>query len=420
MALVELSSALFRWDMRVDNDANRSVVAEIQGLYGPFSFAEKLLQKIWLRGDFDHAHVATTEGQPLRITYPGKWNLLGGPDFRGARLRFGESPASEVQGDVEVHLHARDWDTHAHARDPAYDRVILHVVLFPPPAGHVTRRADGSAIAVVALLPLLHRGLEEFAADEAVESLANRPHTRLPEELGRLPAEEVDDLLRREAMTRWQQKVRFTGLRVRTLGWEGACHHAGLEILGFRFNRAPMLRIAERWPLADWAAGRVEPDEAFVAEAGRWSLQGVRPANHPRARLRQYAGWVEQRPDWPAQVRRMAGELPGLELSSPTPEVRRTVGFTRWRDRLGEQLFGSTGGGARRETLMCDGILPLLGAEAAWEGAGWWFHWFPGDLPSVLRAGLRQLGYGDGRTHPLSNGVAQGLLGWLLAREPTQ
>jgi hypothetical protein len=403
--------------MRASGEGHAPVVAEIQGLYGPYSFPEKLLQKIWRRGDFDHAQVATCDGRPLHITYPGKWNRLGGPDFQGARLRFGDSSGAEVDGDVEVHLHAPDWDAHAHARDPAYDRVILHVVLFPPPAGHVTRHANGSAIAVVALLPLLHRGLEEFAADEAVEILANRPHTRLPEELGRLPAEEVDDLLRREAAARWRQKVRFARLRVRTLGWEGACHHAGLEILGFRFNRAPMLRIAARWPLADWTAGRVGPDEAFIAETGRWSLQGVRPANHPRARLGQYAGWVGQRPDWPARVRRLASELPRVELSGLTPEWRRTVGFTRWRERLGKELFGANSGGVRRDTLICDGVLPLLTAEVAWEGAGWWFHWFPGDLPLVVKAGLRQLDYGDGRTRPLSNGVAQGLLGWLLAHE---
>jgi hypothetical protein len=420
MALVELSCALFRWVMRVDDHAHLAVVAEIQGLYGPFSFAEKLLQKIWLRGDFDPTRLATTDGRRLQITYPGKWNLLGGPDFIGARLRFGEPPGAEVHGDVEVHLHAPDWDTHAHARDPAYDRVILHVVLFPPPAGHVTRRADGTEIAVVVLLPLLHRGLEEFAADEAVELLANCPHTRLPEELGRLPADEVDDLLRREAAARWQQKVRFARLRVQTLGWVGACHHAGLEILGFRFNRAPMLRIAGRWPLADWTNGRGRPEDAFAAEVAGWSLQGVRPANHPKARLRQYANWVDQCPDWPARVRRLAAELPAVEWSGSTPENRRAAGFSRWRERMGRDLFAGTVGGARRDTLICDGILPLLSAEAAWEAAGWWYHWFPGDLPFVVKAGLRQLGYGDGRTRPLSNGVAQGLLSWLLAREPVR
>ena len=38
--------------MRVRPAAPDSAVAEMQGLEGAFSFAEKLLQKIWLRGDY--------------------------------------------------------------------------------------------------------------------------------------------------------------------------------------------------------------------------------------------------------------------------------------------------------------------------------------------------------------------------------
>src|SRR5688572_1170402 len=57
-----------------------SAVAEIQGLYGAFSFAEKLLQKIWLRGDFNRAGAVLSDGRRLKIVHPGKWNLLGGPD----------------------------------------------------------------------------------------------------------------------------------------------------------------------------------------------------------------------------------------------------------------------------------------------------------------------------------------------------
>ena len=83
-------------------------VAEIQGLYGAFSFAEKLLQKIWLRGDFDRAAAVLADGRRVRVVHPGKWNLLGGPDFMQARLRFSDSPEREIHGDVEVHLRASD------------------------------------------------------------------------------------------------------------------------------------------------------------------------------------------------------------------------------------------------------------------------------------------------------------------------
>src|SRR5215217_3600747 len=89
-------------------------VAEIQGLYGSFSFPEKLLQKIWLRGDFDRASAITSDGRRVRVLHPGKWNLLGGPDFTGARLRFMDEPLREIHGDIEVHLRAADWDAHGH------------------------------------------------------------------------------------------------------------------------------------------------------------------------------------------------------------------------------------------------------------------------------------------------------------------
>lgn len=404
--------------MRAAAAAIHPAVEEIQGLYGAFSFPEKLLQKIWLRGDFDRAAAVTTDGRRLRVAHPGKWNLLGGPDFTSARLRLGDANGHEINGDVELHLRAPDWDAHGHARDPAYDRVILHVVLFPPEPGHVTRGAGGREIPVLALLPLLHRALEEFAADEAVESLANRPLARLPDELGTLAPVELDALLLRHAAVRWRQKLHFARLRIQRLGWESTCHHAGLEILGYRFNRAPMLRIAGQVPLAHWADGRVEPDEVFAAEAEGWSLHGVRPANHPRTRLRQYAAWVRARPDWPACVAELAAALPSVEWGGPTRDRRRAHGLVAWRRRISDAICGNVVGGTRLNNLICDGVFPLLAAWTDRDPAGLWYHWFAGDLPPLLTGGLRQLGYFDGRAQPACHGAAQGLLGWFLEREP--
>ncbi|MGH7943583.1 MAG: DUF2851 family protein [Opitutaceae bacterium] len=394
-------------------------VAEIQGLYGAFSFSEKLLQKIWLRGDFDRAAATLRDGARVRIVHPGKWNLLGGPDFADARLRFGDTAQRETHGDVEVHLRAADWDAHGHARDPAYDNVMLHVVLFPPEPGHVTRGVGGREIPVLALLPLLHRALEEFAADEAVETLANRPLARLPDELGTLPAGECAAILQRYSQTRWTEKVRYARLRMQRLGWESACHHAALEILGYRFNRAPMLRIAGEWPLAKWTDGGVDSDAVFAAEREGWSLQGVRPANHPRTRLRQYAAWTRARPDWPARVSELAQSLPPLNttLGDNPRDVRRANHLTSFRTRVADEICANAITGTRLNNLICDGLFPLIAAETARDIGAIWHHWFCGDLPPWLASGLRQLGFFDGRAQTGSHGVAQGLLGWFLARE---
>jgi hypothetical protein len=398
--------------------ASALTVAEVQGLYGAFSFSEKLQQKIWLRGDFERAAAVMIDGRRLHIGHPGKWNLLAGPDFLGARLRVGDETGPEKTGDVEVHLHAGDWDAHGHARDPAYANVILHVVLYPPDQARPTAGMDGRPIPVLALLPLLHRSLEEFAADEAVEALANRPISRLAEELGGLTAGEIDALLRRCGARRWQQKVRFARLRLQRLGWEAACHHTALEILGYRFNRSPMLRLAGQFPVGAWARGSVTPDHAYVLEREGWSLQGVRPANHPRRRLRQYAAWAAARPDWAERVRSLASGLPAVDAAeSDTRKVRRSGQFSRWRERIADEVFAEVVNGTRLDNLICDGALPLLAAAELPGLQGIWQHWFAGDLPPMLAGGLRHLGVFDGRGRPVCHGMAQGLLGWLLERE---
>jgi hypothetical protein len=393
-----------------------SAVAEIQGLYGPFSFPEKLLQKIWLRGDFECASAATTDGRRVQVLHPGKWNLLGGPDFKAARLRLGDA---EIVGDVELHLHAGDWVAHAHARDRAYDGVVLHVVLFPPEPAQVTRGADNQVIPVLVLLPLLHHDLEEFAAEAAVEALAGRTATaRIPDELAAFGSAELGAALHTHAAERWRQKVYFARLRVQRLGWETACHQSALEILGYRLNRAPMLRVAARWPMGQWARGAVEIDEVIAAEAGAWSLQGVFPANHPRTRLRQCAIWTKAGPDWPAQLAALAGRLPEIGVHETTGQARRVRDFAAVRKQFAE-LSGCAVVGTRLDNLVCDGFLPLLAAHSDRERelAGVWFHWFPGDLPPLIVRELRRLGVFGGRASPACHGVAQGLLGWLLDRE---
>lgn len=375
-------------------------VAEVQGLYGAFSFPERLLQKLWLRGDFDASQARLADGRRVTVLHPGKWNHLGGPDFSGARLRI---EGREVIGDIELHLHARDWGSHKHAEDRAYDNVVLHVVLFPG-YENATSGGSGRIIPILCLLPLLHHGLEEYAAEEAIEQLAGRPLHHAQEALGALSHQELDTLLREHAQKRWRAKVHFARERVARLGWDGACHHAALEILGYRFNRAPMLSVATTWPLPLWSAGRVDPAAVFVELAGRWSLQGVRPLNHPRLRLEQYARWCTARPDWTTWLRQQVG-------------VGDLARSTSGRLKLCDALCGGVIGGSRFDNLIGDGFLPLLAtvSEGDWEPV--WANWYAGDAPASAVGVLRALGVFAGRDRPVSQGPIQGLLGWMLARE---
>lgn len=393
-------------------------VAEVQGVDGPFTFPEKLLQRIWLRREFDVGRAMTTDGRRVTVAHAGRWNFLGGPDFRDARIAF---DGVATQGDIEVHLRAGDWKAHGHADDPAYARVVLHVVLFPT-GERGTRGHGGASIPILPLLPLLFHDLEEYAADAAVAALANRPSLRILELLGSLPPERRLRLLSVHAEARWRQKVRFARLRIERLGWREACHQTALEILGYRFNRVPMLRLSTHHPLERWCRGGMEVERIHAEEAGSWQRQGVRPANQPLARLRQYARWVAARGRWPDLLIDACGSLPEVdeEPGPATGAVRRRLGFRARRERWAADVCADAVGGSRFDTLLCDGFLPLAAASGrAGETAAyrWWGHWFEGDVPDSLHAGLRDLAaLGEVRA-PACHGLAQGLLGWLLNEE---
>ncbi len=396
--------------------ANKSNhVAEMQGLYGPFTVAERVVQKIWLRGDFDRHRAVLTDGRKLGIRSTGAWNLLGGPDFRGARVVI---DGREVAGEVEVHFHAADWRAHGHGSDGAYDNVVLHVVLFPLGADEKpARRGDGQEMPTLVLLPLLHRDLEEYASDDALEVITARDEWRHFEELGAWPGPELQRFLLGKAQERWRQKMHFANLRIEKLGWAEAAHHTALEILGYRQNRAAMLAMAARYPLEAWIAG-VDPAAIFAEGRGLWQLSGVRPANHPLARLQQYQRWVAASPDWPERILQLAAGWPeNTSATRPTRQVRQSLGLNRRRETLAKELMDGALGGTRLDNLVCDGFLPLLAARTEKDCFALWFHWFLGDGPEQVRRTLPKLGVTDGQLQPLCHGYAQGLLGWLLERE---
>jgi hypothetical protein len=410
----------------VSADRPADVVAELAGLDGAFSFPEKLLQRIWARGDFDRRGLHLRDGRALRLRRRGRWNRLAGPDFLDAEIEVGEGPACEVlRGSIEVHLRAADWDAHGHAKDPAYDRVVLHVVLFPS-MREWTAGASGRRIPILELLPRLERDLEAYAEEAAVEGIAGRPYSLLREQLAGVPPAVLRAQLERQAERRWVNKVRLAAERLGRLGWEEACHRSALEVLGYRSNRLPMLAVAECFPLAAWRAGDVSVEAAWEAPAEPWQSAGVRPANRPCLRLAQYAEWIAARPDWPERLAAIGGSWGAVELgASSTADLRsrrRQLRMGLARKALSQDVCGGILTGTRFDTWVCDAVLPLLaarfGAGLETADSGWaerWRLWNPGDAPEELLRLAREFEVGGAPEAPLAQGHLQGLLGWLAA-----
>ena len=119
-----------------------------------------------------------------------------GTDFFDARLILNEK---NIRGDIEIHFHAKDWESHGHNIDPNFTKVVLHVTLFPNRAKHVQARSEkNTEIPQLILLPHLFQSVEEYAEELCISKLAGREVDKdetnskkrlVPEKLKILPGE---------------------------------------------------------------------------------------------------------------------------------------------------------------------------------------------------------------------------------------
>jgi hypothetical protein len=87
-------------------------------------------------------------GDRFRVIYPGIPGGASGPDFKDAIL---EAPdGRKIRGNIEIHVHTRDWYTHGHHADSAYNGVAFHVAALATP-GVEAQTASGAVIPLLLL-----------------------------------------------------------------------------------------------------------------------------------------------------------------------------------------------------------------------------------------------------------------------------
>ncbi|ADE53892.1 conserved hypothetical protein [Coraliomargarita akajimensis DSM 45221] len=377
----------------------------MQGLYGPYTLTERVLQRIWLKQDLCAADLRTVSGKQLRVLNSGRWNLLGGPDFKGARL---ELDGDECLGDVEVHFNWRDWYAHGHELNPEFNQVILHVVLHH---GAVKPKAvdllSGQSPETLVLMPYLEQDLEAYATELALLEMEQLDELEWVSRFRSCPLSVRWSLIHSHATKRWQQKLGYAQRRLERQEWSVACHQSCLEVLGYHRNREPMARIAGQFSLEEFV--NLTAEELYASQAGRWRLQGTRPANHPKLRIQQYQQVLARLPNWPVEVLEWLRALPVLEGAYGTRQYRQTVDLRRWIDALRVERFGGVISSSRFNTLILDALLPLATAAGVRDFQGYWFHWPAGDLPDSLRRFLKHAGLTSAK-QPMCNGLGQGAL----------
>lgn len=138
---------------------------------------EELLRHIWSKQLFDVSKLVTTDNRSIRVIDPGVLHRGSGPDFRNAIVEIG---GRRFTGDIEFHKAADDWNSHKHQNDPAYNSVILHVVL----SGNSSRTHShsGRVIPTVILEPFLLSSVQHLSDQLSREeySSISKPITCAP------------------------------------------------------------------------------------------------------------------------------------------------------------------------------------------------------------------------------------------------
>jgi hypothetical protein len=291
------------------------------------------IQARWFAGEFGKDFVSTS-GDKIDIVQFGTWNREAGPDFCDAVVRVNGS--EPLRGCIEIDLIDRNWDSHGHATNPAFDETVLHVFVDKSDREFFTRTKSNRNVPQVRIDPAVLP--ETFSANIP---LARPGRCQAP--LGNLPEHRVRSVLDAAAQFRLQKKA--ARIRAKIENCQSGSDHAADEALfqeiaaalGYKENKLPLTLIAQRLSLKMLRknlddseailfglAGFLEtPDLAIYKKSARnyvrelwdrwwphrdrlqrlilpakiWKMSSTRPVNHPQRRLAALATLARE---WPA------------------------------------------------------------------------------------------------------------------------
>ena len=301
--------------LRYSEMRNATRVKE-RALFLPLRIPNELeLQARWFAGEFGKSFVGTN-GDKIDIIQFGIWNREAGPDFKDAVVSVnGGEPR---RGCIEIDLVDRNWETHGHSTNPAFDQTVLHVFVDKGEREFFTRTSGNRNVPQVRIDPAILP--EAFSANIP---LARAGRCQAP--LKNLPEKRIRNVLDAAAQFRLQKKAARIRAKIENHSRDEAVFQEIGAALGYKENKLPFTLISQRVALKllretpDDAeailfglAGFLEtPDLAVYKKSSRsyvrklwdrwwphrhemhrlilpskvWKLSSTRPTNHPQRRL---------------------------------------------------------------------------------------------------------------------------------------
>jgi Protein of unknown function (DUF2851) len=324
----------------------------------PRTLGELELQARWFAGDFGREFVSTA-GDKIEIVQFGTWNREAGPDFRDAAIRI--NGGEPVRGSIEIDLIDRNWETHGHATNPAFETTVLHVFVEKSEREFFTRTASNRSVPQLRIDPT---ALPD--AFSATIPLARAGRCQAP--LKNLPEEEVKSVLDAAAQFRLKQKAARIRNQIENHGRDETLFQELAAALGYKENKLPFTLLAQRLPLKFLrdhgelceallfgAAGFLqtsdltvykEPTKNYLRDLWDkwwphrdelqrlilppklWKISGTRPVNHPQRRLAALSVFAHE---WPAFRRTIDKALTGQNPAATATAFFSGLGHSFWQ-----------------------------------------------------------------------------------------
>ncbi len=381
---------------------------------------EDLLHHIWKFRLFK-TPLLDLDDLPIELVDPGQHNHDSGPDFFNARIR---SEGIQWAGNVEIHKKASEWYQHGHHLDPAFDNVILHVVLDPDCQ---VFNSCGRAIRTVRL------EIPPETRLPCLDLMGNQELILPWQELTRKDPGCMHQSLERLLLERYENRfVRIMEELKRCEGdWEELLYRLLARAFGQRINTGPFDMLSRSVPMKKilrYCPGQITKEAILFGQAGMlgpdapgtrpgepktkssepetaedayyfelcqryrflmhklhlqpidgflWKFLRLRPVNFPTIRISQFASSLEQ---YEGLFRQLPGDTDPLDLLIKMEFRASEYWSTHYRFFRSSPPQIKSIGRDRMAGLFMNAILPFLHASARMRGV----PALKPDIPGIL------------------------------------
>jgi hypothetical protein len=199
-----------------------------------------------------------------------------------------------MRGDIEVHVKSSDWLSHEHHHDPAYNRVVLHVVGWRDTAA--TNLQNGKNVPIIAMARYLSSPISpspDLSCLPAISALPCRSGKGQP------ASGVVADVLDIAGEQRFLVKVGQFQADLARMEADQCLYRGIMGALGYSRNKSAFLELADRLPLQlleSITKGRISEAECIARQqALLMGTAGLLPSQRPDY-LHKYEpddAWVE-------------------------------------------------------------------------------------------------------------------------------